>query len=82
MYHTAGACYIDRWGFARQIAQALSLNMQLLQPVLTASLNQIARRPLRNGLLCQRIFDELGIQPLSLQEAILRVKQYTNQLTL
>lgn len=70
VYHTAGADFIDRLSFAKQVANAFALDTSLLEPITTASLQQYAPRPLRCGLLCHRIIDELGIKLLSTHSGI------------
>ena len=70
IYHTAGADYLDRLSFAQHVADVFALDASLLQPITTADLQQAALRPLRGGLLCNRIKTELGIQPLPIHSGI------------
>ncbi|MCC6179145.1 MAG: dTDP-4-dehydrorhamnose reductase [Chloroflexi bacterium] len=51
VFNTVGADVLSRYEFARRIAAAFDLDASLIEPIPTASLNQLAPRPLRAGLL-------------------------------
>ena len=54
VFNTVGADVISRFQFARLAAVAFGLDPDLIDPIATASLNQLAPRPLRAGLLMDR----------------------------
>ena len=55
MVHVAGPELMDRLQFARQVAAHFGLDQRLLEGVSTASLGQVARRPLFSGLVTDRL---------------------------
>ena len=54
IYHTVGATVISRYDFARLAADIFKFDADLIDPVSTVSLHQIAPRPLRAGLKMDR----------------------------
>jgi len=50
-YNIAGADWISRFDFAKTIAKVFHLDSSLINPILTESLGQKAKRPLKGGLL-------------------------------
>ena len=54
IFNTVGADVMSRYAFARVVAETFGLDPDLLDPISTASLNQLAPRPLRAGLLMDR----------------------------
>jgi dTDP-4-dehydrorhamnose reductase len=54
VYHVAGPEVLDRHAFARVVCRVFELDEGLLEPVATAALGQLARRPLRAGLRIDR----------------------------
>ncbi len=55
IYHVCGPELVGRMEFAREIARLLGLNGDLLEGVRTAELGQRAPRPLRAGLLTEKL---------------------------
>ncbi|MCS7000946.1 MAG: dTDP-4-dehydrorhamnose reductase [Bacteroidota bacterium] len=62
MYHIGGADYCSRYEFACTIARVFDLRQDLIAPVTTNELQQVARRPLRAGLVPLKAEVELGIR--------------------
>ena len=54
IFNTVGADVISRYQFAHIVAETFGLDPDLLDPISTASLKQLAPRPLRAGLLMDR----------------------------
>ncbi len=54
VFNTVGADVISRYAFARIVAETFGLDPDLLDRISTASLKQLAPRPLRAGLLMDR----------------------------
>ncbi len=54
IFNTVGADVMSRYAFARLVAETFDLDPGLLDPISTASLKQLAPRPLRAGLLMDR----------------------------
>ena len=61
--HVAGPCLLGRDGFAVEVAREAGLDGTLIESVKTASLSQVARRPLRAGLISRRA-NEWGSHPV------------------
>jgi len=59
VYHVAGTSLLDRYAFARLVAEVFGLDGGGLTPVPTAQLGQRAPRPLRGGLRVERVLRSL-----------------------
>ncbi len=59
LYHVGGSEYVSRYEFARQIARTFRLDEAMISPVLSADLQQAARRPLRAGLVSLKAESQL-----------------------
>lgn len=60
VFHVAGPERLPRLEFAQRVARAFALDIDLLRPVPTAELGLAARRPLRAGLLDDKLRRALG----------------------
>jgi dTDP-4-dehydrorhamnose reductase len=74
LYHIGGNTYCSRLEFAQEIAKVFHLDVDLLNPVKTASLNQKAKRPLRGGLINLKAHTDLDVQYCSIQEGLVRLR--------
>jgi dTDP-4-dehydrorhamnose reductase len=71
LFNVSGAELLSRYDFALLAAEVLSLDASLIQPVLTADLNQKAPRPLRGGLRIDKLLATLpGLALRSTRQAI------------
>ncbi|HJM48082.1 MAG TPA: SDR family oxidoreductase [Candidatus Marinimicrobia bacterium] len=70
LYHSGGIDYISRYDFALMIAKKFKLDSSLVSPITTKALNQRALRPLKGGLRTEKITDDFGIIPPSIDEAL------------
>jgi dTDP-4-dehydrorhamnose reductase len=59
LFNISGHELLSRYDFALLAAEALSLDASLIQPILTADLNQRAARPLRGGLRIDKLLSTL-----------------------
>lgn len=75
IYNIAGSDFIDRYSFAILITEVFGLNKGLLQPVDTPSLGQKAKRPLKAGLVVEKVEKEAGIKMLGAREGLNLVKE-------
>ncbi|HEY9867353.1 MAG TPA: SDR family oxidoreductase [Candidatus Obscuribacterales bacterium] len=55
LFHTTGSDCINRYQFAVKIAEMFGLDADLIIPVNTSQLNQVAPRPLKCGMRCDRL---------------------------
>jgi len=74
LYHYGGRDYVNRYEFAQLIAEVFDLDASLIIPITTESLNQKAKRPLRSGLICEKIVQALNIQLYSLRDVLIQMK--------
>jgi dTDP-4-dehydrorhamnose reductase len=70
VYHTAGRDWMSRFEFALQIAAVFDLEQSLITPTTSDQFIQPAPRPLRSGLLCERLSKELGVEMPTIKESL------------
>lgn len=70
LFHIAGDEYLCRYEFARLFASKADLNFELITPITTEELNQLANRPRKGGLRSLRSQQILEFQPNTLTENI------------
>jgi dTDP-4-dehydrorhamnose reductase len=78
LYHYGGADYLNRYDFALMIAEVFNLDQRLILPIKTAELNQLARRPLKGGLITNKIEQTLNINCNKLYDSLLEIKSRMN----
>lgn len=61
LYHVGGADYVNRVEFAQKVASTFRLDPALIIPVLSAELEQAAKRPVHGGLVTLKAETQLGI---------------------
>jgi len=74
VYHYGSKNVLNRYEFARLIANVYELDESLIIPISTKELNQPAKRPLKSGLKTDKIQRDLGIQPTELVSDIEKMK--------
>jgi dTDP-4-dehydrorhamnose reductase len=74
IYNITGPDYCSRSDFALKIADKFALNKTLIIPVSTKELNQAAKRPLKAGLINNKIRIELKVSPLGVNEVLNEIK--------
>jgi dTDP-4-dehydrorhamnose reductase len=70
LYHAAGSEWNSRFTWAVAIANHYGLDTQLIEPCLTADLKQLARRPLKSGLNCDKLLRDTGFCPRNVMEQL------------
>jgi dTDP-4-dehydrorhamnose reductase len=75
LFHVVGPEVLDRHAFAVLAARAFGLDPGLLDPVSTESLGQVARRPLRAGMIPTRAERATGIAMTRAEEGLRRMKE-------
>jgi dTDP-4-dehydrorhamnose reductase len=68
-----GKDIMDRYSFAMKAAEILNLKKELLIPVKTKILGQVARRPLNAGLKVDKVYDILENKPLGIIESLIEI---------
>jgi len=75
---TTGSESFSRYAFAQKIARAMSWSTDILQPVETKDLGQVAVRPLNNSTNNALVCDTFGVSFRSLEENLQDIKQLMN----
>ncbi|MFC1620655.1 dTDP-4-dehydrorhamnose reductase [Candidatus Neomarinimicrobiota bacterium] len=70
LYHYGGLEFMTRYQFALRIAQHFRLPDDLIEPISTAELGQLAPRPLKSGLICSKMKMELHVTNADIDEAL------------
>ena len=70
LYHYGGRDLLSRFAFAEMIAETFKLDRTLIEPIDTASLKQLAKRPLKSGLCTEKIEIDLSVEALPLRKAL------------
>ena len=70
IYHWGDAEFVSRYKFAKMIAKHYNLETELISPTSSEELGQIASRPLKSGLLSERIVEVLNIKQPSINECL------------
>jgi len=76
VFHASGCERINRYEFARKIAETFSLDSSLIKPVKMSELKAwIAKRPRDSSLNTAKIQRELITKPLSINEGLLKLME-------
>jgi len=78
IWHFGSKEVLSRYDFALKIADTFGLSSHLIHAISTVDLNQKAPRPMRSGLISEKIHEELGISILSVQEELMLLKEEMN----
>ena len=70
IYHWGDAEFVSRYKFAKMIAKHYNLETELIKSISTEELGQVAPRPLKSGLLSDKIIKELDIKQPSINECL------------
>lgn len=75
LYNIAGMEIISRYDFTLRIADIFDLDTSYVTKIVTADLNQPARRPLKSGLIILKAQTELNYKPIGLDESLRLMKE-------
>ena len=75
IFNYGGAEYLTRFEFARKIAEVFSLDVSLISPTTTETLGQAAPRPLKSGLVTEKVEEILGLRTYSTGYCLRKVKE-------
>ncbi len=78
IWHFGSKEVVSRYTFALKIADTFGLSSALINAISTVDLNQKAPRPLRSGLICEKLNQELGIPIMSIDEELALLKEEMN----
>lgn len=74
-FHLSGATRINRYDFAKQIAQTFNLDANLISPSTSAEFSWTAKRPKDSSLDTAKAQQTLKKHPLQINQALERMKQ-------
>ena len=73
LYNYGDKDFMSRYDFAILISKIFKLDENLINPINTSNLNQIAERPLKSGLKTEKIESRLGIVPNSVENCLRKI---------
>lgn len=80
LFHTTGNECINRYEFTIRIADIFNLNKKLISPVTSDMFKQVAMRPMRCCLDSSKAKQLLKINPLTIEESLLKMKDQEDNL--
>ncbi len=75
IFHSGGQDWLNRYDFARKVAEVFKLNSDLISPMLTAELQQPAHRPLKGGLISLKAETTFGIKFSGVERGLLTMRR-------
>ena len=75
VYHLAGATPLNRYEFARLIAETFQLDEGLIAPARSSEMKWLAKRPQDSSLNVEKASKTLDNKPLKIREALNRLKE-------
>lgn len=78
VWHFGSKEVVSRYTFALKIADTFGLSPDLINAISTVELNQKAPRPMRSGLICDKMVKELGFPVLSITDELALLKEEMN----
>lgn len=76
IFHLAGATRLNRYEFARSIAESFSLDANLITPVFSKDMQWIAKRPKDSSMNVEKTSRTLRNKPLQILDALKIVKSH------
>lgn len=70
VFHFVGSDAVTKYEFALKLAEKGKFEPDLIQPVLFKDLKRLAVRPENSSLCLDKVINEIGVKPLSLNESI------------
>ena len=73
VYHWGDAEFVSRYKFAKMIAKKYTLETNLINPISTEKLGQVAPRPLNSGLISNKLMSALNIKQPSINDCLSKI---------
>ncbi len=74
VYNVGGRDFVNRYTFAVKLADIFGFDKELITPVKTSDLKQVAPRPLKSGLITLKAEVELGLKPYGVEDGVRQFK--------
>jgi len=78
LFNYSGKDYLNRLDFAVKIAEVFNLDPSLISAISTGALKQKAERPLKSGLLTDKIEKVLNLEMISTEESLKKIRENLN----
>ncbi len=78
IWHFGSKEVVSRYTFALKIADTFGLSSELINAISTVDLNQAAPRPMRSGLICDKLENELQFPIMSIGDELALLKEEMN----
>ncbi len=78
VWHFGSKEVVSRYTFALKVADSFGLPTDLISAISTGDLNQRAPRPMRSGLICEKLKQKLGFPILNIDEELQLLKEEMN----
>jgi dTDP-4-dehydrorhamnose reductase len=75
LFHVVGKDNVSRYEFALKVAEVFNLNKNLIRPIITPELRQVALRPRKLELSTKKLQRVLGIVPVGIEEGLKILKE-------
>ena len=79
LYHVAGKTRLNRYDFTLKLAEKMGYDVSLINPVGSASLKQVAERPMNSSLNVDNIEKTLDDKMLSINQALTIFRSQVNE---
>lgn len=78
LFNIGGKEFLNRYEFTIRIADFFGLDKNLIIPILTKDLNQLAPRPLKSGLITKKAYQIFNYLPTEIEKSFEEMKQELN----
>ena len=75
LFHVGSDRFCSRYEFANMIAEIFNLKKGRINPISTKSLNQKAERPLKSGLISNKLLSEIKSGEIDLKKSLKELKK-------
>jgi len=75
IFNYGGAEFLSRFEFAKKIANVFGLDVSLITSISTEELNQKAQRPIKSGLITDKIEDVMGLRTYEVDYCLRKVRE-------
>lgn len=79
LFHISGSEKINRYNFAKKIAEVFNLNNELIEKITTSELKQAAPRPLNSSFIIDKLVNRIDWEPGDVISGLERLKTKMNE---
>jgi len=78
IYHTVGSDCVNRFEFAKKTAEVFGFDVDLVKPVKSGSVRQVARRPRKLFLVNSKVQKDLKVKFLGIEQGLIETKRHAS----